>query len=409
MTGTTAPSRWVTSAVIGIVLATFFSDVGHEMVTATLPLYLGAIGLGAAALGAMEGLADLAFSLSKLAGGWVGHHTHKKRAFGTLGYALTLMGTGAIAVTQSAAALVSLRSAAWFGRGFRSPLRDFMLADEVGPTQFGRAYGIERAADMLGAVAGPLIAFVLLRMGFDVRSVILASVLPSAVAVLAFFTMTRDRERLDTDASASAPSARLPRQFWIFTTGVALFGVGDFSRTFLIFLAAAAFGGQTGSTADGVSIAVLLYAAHNAVSALAAYPAGAFADRGSKLRVLVLGYGLGVVTNIILAFSFGAPSLLVLAIVLSGIYIAIEETLEKAVAAEMLPRAQRSLGLGVLASANAIGDMVSSVGVGLLLAAGFQRMAFLLAATFGAAGLLWMIAFGRNRLLTTRATAINQQ
>lgn len=128
------------------------------MVTATLPLYLGTIGLGAAALGAMEGLADLAFSLSKLAGGWVGHHTHQKRAFGTLGYALTLIATGLLALTQSAAALVSLRSAAWFGRGFRSPLRDFMLADEVGPTHFGRAYGIERAADMLGAVAGPLIS-----------------------------------------------------------------------------------------------------------------------------------------------------------------------------------------------------------------------------------------------------------
>ncbi len=396
MTGTTAPRRWVTRAVIGIVLATFFSDVGHEMVTATLPLYLGAIGLGAAALGAMEGFADLAFSLSKLAGGWVGHHTHKKRAFGTLGYALTLIGTGAIAVTQGAAALVSLRSAAWFGRGFRSPLRDFMLADEVGPTHFGRAYGIERAADMLGAVAGPLIAFVLLRMGFEVRAVILASVLPSAVAVLAFFAMTRDRERLDTDASAPAPSARLPRQFWMFTTGVALFGVGDFSRTFLIFLAAAAFGGQTGSASAGVSIAVLLYAAHNAVSALAAYPAGVRGDRGSKLRVLIFGYGLGVVTNVMLAFSFGAPTLLVLAIVLSGSYIAIEETLEKAVAAEMLPRAQRSLGLGVLASANAVGDMASSVGVGLLLAAGYQRTAFLLPAAFGAAGVLWMMAFERR-------------
>jgi hypothetical protein len=70
---------WITRGVVGIVLATFFSDVGHEMATATLPLYLGSIGLGAAALGLIEGLADLLFSLSKLAGGWVGHHTERKR------------------------------------------------------------------------------------------------------------------------------------------------------------------------------------------------------------------------------------------------------------------------------------------------------------------------------------------
>jgi hypothetical protein len=33
--GMTAPSHWVTSAVIGIVLATFLSDVGQGMITAT--------------------------------------------------------------------------------------------------------------------------------------------------------------------------------------------------------------------------------------------------------------------------------------------------------------------------------------------------------------------------------------
>jgi MFS family permease len=384
--------------VLGIVLATFLSDVGHEMATATLPMYLGAIGLGAAALGLMEGLADLLFSLSKLAGGWVGHHTEKKRGFATLGYLVTALGTGAIALTQSLATLVSVRAAAWLGRGFRSPLRDFMLADEVGPTHFGRAYGIERAADMLGAVTGPLVAALLLWLGVDFRSVILVSLVPSVLAATSFFSMTRNRPAQragDGDADSRLAAGRLPRRFWIFTGGVALFGVGDFSRTFLILLAAAAFG-ETGSTRAGVvSTAVLLYAAHNTVSAVAAYPAGHLGDRGSKLRVLIFGYGLGVATNGLLAFCFGAPRLLVIAIVLSGIYIAIQETLEKAVAAEMLPREQRSLGLGVLASANAVGDMLSSIGVGLLLAGGHQRTAFLIPALFGLAGTLCMLAFER--------------
>jgi MFS family permease len=271
-----------------------------------------------------------------------------------------------------------------------------MLADEVGPTHFGRAYGIERAADMLGAVAGPLVAALLLWLGVDLRSVILVSLVPSLLAASSFFSMTRNRPAQRAGAADPRPAAgRLPRRFWIFTGGVALFGVGDFSRTFLILLAASAFGETGGTTAGVVSTAVLLYAAHNTVSAVAAYPAGHLGDRGSKLRVLVFGYGLGVATNGLLAFSFGAPSLLVIAIVLSGIYIAIQETLEKAVAAEMLPREQRSLGLGVLASANAVGDMLSSIGVGLLLAAGHQRTAFLIPALFGLAGTVWMLGFER--------------
>ena len=82
-----------------------------------------------------------------------------------------------------------------------------------------------------------------------------------------------------------------------------------------------------------LSTAVLLYAAHNLVSALAAYPAGRLGDAGSKPRVLVMGYGLGVVTNAILAIATGSLALLVVAILLSGVYIAVEETLEKAVVA----------------------------------------------------------------------------
>ena len=84
-----ATRSWVTRSVVGIILATFFSDVGHEMVTAVLPMYLSSVGLGAAVLGVMEGCADLLFSISKLAGGFVGHHVEKKRPWATLGYLTT--------------------------------------------------------------------------------------------------------------------------------------------------------------------------------------------------------------------------------------------------------------------------------------------------------------------------------
>ena len=95
-------------------------------------------------------------------------------------------------------------------------------------------------------------------------------------------------------------------------------------------------------------------------------------------------------TNLVFAFASGSLSWLLVAIALSGIYIAIEETLEKAVVAQVLPREQRSIGLGILASSNALGDFGSSVTVGLLLAAGHDMLAFLIPALVGALGVLWM-------------------
>ena len=383
--------RWITRGTIGICVATFFSDVGHEMVTAVAPVYLASVGLGATALGVMEGVADLLFSVSKIVGGWAGHHARRKVPLAASGYGLTSIATAAMALAQSAASLIGLRALAWFGRGFRSPLRDYLLADEVGPMHFGRAYGFERAADMMGAVAGPLLALALLHAGVDVRAVIAISLAPSLVSLLSFVTMVRDGAPT-APRSTTPPRARLPVAFWLFLGGVLLFGLGDFSRTFLVLLAVRSVEAEGVAGFSAAPLAVLLYALHNGVSAVAALGAGHLGDRHRKVVVLTVGYGVGVATNVLLAAGSGSLIVLTLAVLLSGTYIAVEETIEKAAAAEMLPREFRSLGLGVLAGANALGDMLSSVYVGVMLDAGRPRAAFCLAAGLGLLGLVWMLA-----------------
>lgn len=397
------PRRWLNRTIVGIILATFFSDFSHEMATAVLPLYLAAIGLGPAALGVMEGLADFLVSLAKLGGGVVGHHVRHKRPWAGLGYLVTTLCIGGMAFAENLATLVGLRTAAWTGRGFRGPLRDYLLSDAVEPTHYGRAYGLERAGDMLGAVAGPLAATLFVWLGLEFRSIILLTFAPGLVAAGAMFWVVKERRgplvRPEAVEVSAAPAGRprFPREFWLFLVGVGLFGLGDFSRTFLIWLAAQGLGEEATSAAGTVSLAVLLYTLHNLVSAAAAFPIGHLGDRRSKLGVLVIGYALGVATNLLLALLGGSFSWLVVAILLSGVYIAAEETLEKAAAAEFLPRELRSLGFGLLATVNAVGDMVSSLYVGFLLQAGLPHLAFGLAATLGLLGVLWLVWMAHRR------------
>jgi MFS family permease len=387
---------------VAIVGATFLSDLGHEMATAVLPLYLGSLGLGAAALGLIEGLADLAGSLTKLVGGVVGHRVEHKRPWTTLGYVVTAAGIAALGLARSVAAIVSLRALAWAGRGFRGPLRDFLLSDAVSPAHFGRAYGLERAADMLGAVSGPVVAAVLLALGVELRWVIVASLLPSLGAAAAVHFGVRERPHRATDGPAAAaprPLAAalrdLPRGYWLLIAGVLLFGLGDFSRTFLILLASRALGARDGAATGVFTGAVLIYSLHNLVSAFAAYPSGRLGDRFPKRRVLCVGYALGVATHALLAWSAGSLGWLLPAVVMSGIYIAVEDTTEKAAVAEILPRELRALGLGILAAANAVGDVVSSLWVGLMIDAGRPRLAFGCAAAAGLAGVCWLLFIAR--------------
>jgi len=388
---------WITAGVLGISLATFLCDLGHECATAVLPLYLASIQLGPLGLGIVEGVADFVVSFSRLAGGVFGHFVPRKKPWTVWAYVVTSVATASIGLVQTLLPIVTMRTTAWIGRGFRGPLRDYLLAENVPVTHYGRAYGLERAADMLGAVSGPLVAVSLLWIGLPIWHIIVWTFIPGILAALTMqFLVTEKDESMtlggnsNISGASAARSPHFPGTFWLFLVGVLFFGLGDFSRTFLILLAAKALNADFDAPAGILSLPILLYVLHNMVSALAALPVGSWGDRSGKLGILIVGYGLGVGTNVLLALWGSSLSGVTCAVILSGIYIAVEETLEKATAAEMLSRDLRSLGFGYLGCVNAVGDMLSSIYVGYVWEQGHIAGAFLLAASFGACGVLWL-------------------
>ena len=388
---------WLNRTVAAFGVTSLLSDAGHEMATSVLPLQLARLGLGATALGAVEGVADAAAGLAKLAGGIAGQRIVRKKPWTAAGYAVTAIGTSALGFVTTMPGLIALRSAAWVGRGFRGPLRDFLVSDSVEPRFYGRAFGLERAGDMIGAVAGPLLALTLLAAGVALRSVLLVAVVPGLLAAACVLALVKERPH-DTAAAARAAALRpaMPPGYWPLVGAVLLFGLGDFSRSFLILAVAKTAPVTDDGTAVLFGLPVLLYALHNGVSALATFPSGQLADRVGRRPVLAVGYLLGLGVNLTLALWSRSLAAVCFAFLLSGVAIAVEETVEKACVAEMLPRLSRSYGLGVLATANAVGDVVSSVGVGILWDRMGARAAFGSAAACSAAGLLLLVAISRR-------------
>lgn len=382
---------WRNSTVFGFSLASLFSDASHEMATAVLPLYLQHLGLGASVLGWIEGLADLFGSAAKYWSGLMGQRVARKKPPVALAYLVTTLCVGAFAFAASALPFVLLRIVAWAARGFRGPLRDALMAEAVEPSQYGKAYGLERAGDMMGAVVGPLLAAFFVAAGLGLPTIFLITLLPGLGAVMAVVFLVHEAHLSDGAARARTLRPSLPGAYWGFLAAVLLFGMGDFSRTFLILEAARRLP-PSGGVAF-LSIPVLLYVFHNAVSGLATFPAGALTDRWSYGRTLLLGYGIGVLFNLGLAFLSGSLWTLVPLFVLSGVYIAIEETVEKATAAKMIPVDARAYALGLLATSNAVGDLVSSVLTGWLLDHFGRTWAYGVAAAFTGAGFLGMALF----------------
>lgn len=374
--GGNAASRptWLNRNVIGMGLTSLLSDAGHEMATAVLPAFLATIGAAASALGAIEGVADAVSSFSKLGAGWWSDRLGHRKPIAVAGYALTGASTGLFALAAGWPLVLAARVIGWFGRGIRGSLRDAMLAESVDPAHVGKAFGFHRAGDTLGAIIGPLLGVAIIGLlhshltdaSTPFRLVFLLTLIPGLGAALAFAVMVRERRRAPNHSLAFWHSVRsLPRPFRRFLIGVFVFGLADFAPTLLILRATDVLAPAHG-IAHAAQLAALLYALRNVFYAGASYPIGALGDRIGRRGVLAVGYALAALTFV--GFMRSATDLPYLALLFAGagVFIAIEDALEGASAADLLPVETRGLGYGVLGTVNGIGDLVSSITVGLL-------------------------------------------
>ena len=379
-------SRWFTRGILGIGLANFFSDCGHEAATSLLPALLALVGAPAIALGVIEGVADGLSSFSKLAGGYIADSPAWRKPVAAGGYVIVALTTFAYSLAQTWPFVLFLRAAGWAGRGAKGPSRDALLADAVPPSQLGRAFGFERAMDTVGAVAGPVTALLLVSVS-SVRATLRWTIVPGLLASICFFWLVPEGKSAATHQPFGfLPSLRrLPTSFRRFLTGVFAHGIGDFAPTLLILRAGQILTPQYG-TARASALAVALYTLHNIVFAVISYPAGALADRVGKRGLLDVGYIAAAIMCI--GFIFAPPKLVWLAILfaLAGIHIGVQQGLEKSLAAELLGSEIRGTGFGVLATVNGVGDFASSIIVGALWTTVAPAAGFLYGAVFSLAG-----------------------
>jgi MFS family permease len=330
--------RWLTRGVFGIGLASLCSDWGHEIGTALLPILLASFGAPAYALGVIEGVADGFSSFAKLAGGWIADRPALRKPVAVTGYLLTGLSTFAFGFVGSWPQVLASRAIGWVGRGARGPARDVLLTDAVAPEQVGRAFGFERTMDTVGAILGPLCATALVALT-SVRVAMRWTLFPGALAALAFATLVPSSKHLGEHHPLPFTTSlkRLPREFRRFLGAVGLFGLGDFAHTLLILRAVQMLTPGYGIVRAG-GIAVALYTFHNVIYAAASYPAGTLGDKIGRRGVLIVGYLLAAAMSV--GFILAPPRLpeLIGLFGLAGLYVAIQDTLEKSVAAQLMQK-----------------------------------------------------------------------
>lgn len=394
------PTRRPLSRNVRVLAAvSFFTDVASDMIYPLLPLFLSTVlGTSAAVLGVIEGLAESVSSLLRLPAGWYSDRIKRRKPFVVAGYTLASIVRPLIGLAQGAGQVLAIRLADRVGKGMRSAPRDALIADSVAPSQRGYAYGVHRAADNLGAVVGPLVAWALLTLAWvDLRGLFLWAALPGAVAVVLvvlFVKETRAPMSVQTPRGVTgakrAPSSEaavarpaMGPAFWRYLTVVFVFTLGASTDAFLLLRA----------TQLGVATAMipLIWALLHVVKSSSSVIGGALSDRIGR-RPLILG-GWMLYALVYLGFAVAEAQWQAWALfVIYGLYFGATEGTEKAFVADLVPAASRGTAFGWFNAALGLGALPASVVFGVVWERMGAEAAFVMGASIaGVAALLFVL------------------
>jgi MFS family permease len=357
------------------------------MATAVLPTFLATLGAGAAWLGLIEGVSDGLSSLAKMSSGYYTDRLQRRKPIAIIGYVVTALGTASFGLATTAWHVMAARTGAWLGRGVRTPVRKALLAAAVTRETYGRAFGLERMMDTIGAILGPVTALVLLELLHHRYSILFAlTLVPSLVAAGVIAFLVKETERRPVSHITLGQRLRLlPPGYTLFATAVGLFGAGAFAPTLLILFAIRTLTPSVGAV-RAATVAVALYLLRNVFNATFAFIAGWLGDRFEKRILLAAGYSLSAAMCLCIVFLPANIWILGVIFALAGISVAFEETLEDSLCAELVSEGNHGVAFGALAAINGIGDLLSSVIVGGLWTAMGTGVAFGYSATLSLAG-----------------------
>ena len=347
--------------IILLSIVSFFADLAGEMLYPLIPIFLTTV-LGAppAIVGLIEGVAESVASLLRAVSGWLSDRIGERKRLVMLGYGLAALAKPLLALAFGWPIVFLARLLDRVGKGIRGAPRDALIADWSTEATRGRAFGFHRALDTAGAVGGPLIAILGLRLLHgDIRLLFLVAFVPSAVAV-ALLVPLQERRRGAQGREAPQLSLRLTgydRRFKVFLLAMLVFALGNSSDAFLI-LRAKDLGLSTTAT-------VLAYVLYNAVYASLSLPAGIRSDRVGRRNLIVAGLLIfaGVYAGFALVTS---PELVWMLFAVYGAYIALTDGVGKALVADLAPAGAVGTALGLYNTLGGLMVLEASVTAGLL-------------------------------------------
>ncbi len=358
--------RWreIPGGVWALGFVSLFMDASSEMIHALLPLYLVSV-LGASTLevGVIEGIAEATAAVTKVFSGVLSDWWGERKWLAAAGYGLAALSKPLFPLAPDISWVAAARFIDRVGKGIRGSPRDALIADLTPDRVRGAAYGLRQSLDTVGAFIGPGGAILFMALFADhFRTVFWIAVVPAflSVAVIVLFVRAPRATRKKKEPRAPLSRAefkKLDAAYWIVVAVAAVFTLARFSEAFLLLRAKSV--GMPLTWVPSVMVVMSL------VYALSAWPAGALSDSIGRYRLLLSGFALLIVADLVLAFAGGMIAVMV-GVALWGLHMGLTQGLLQALVADTAPEHLRGTAFGVFNLVSGLAMLCASVIAGTL-------------------------------------------
>ncbi len=338
-------------------LVSLFTDFSTEMISGMLPLFIiTELGASRAILGAIEGSAELVGYGFRLVSGSLSDKVRRRKIFILVGYGLSTISKPFFSISFNWLDVLIVRISDRIGKGIRTAPRDALISDSVVETRSGKAFGIHRTLDQTGAITGPIAAYFLLQI-FEIRDIFILSLIPGAIAIIILVFFVKEVITKVVSNEIRKNFLHLLKENAPFTTLLlitGIFGIGAYNFSFVLLKSS-----DLGVIETSIP---LVYATINIAHTAVGVPSGVIADRIGKEKMLILGYGILLVSSfLMILFSSNFIYAFVLASVY-GIYVGITETMQRAIIPKYVASNLRGTAYGlyslIIGSTFFIGNVV---------------------------------------------------
>lgn len=361
-----SPGSWLTRNILILGLVSLFTDLSTEMGYALIPIFLkDVLKASPVFIGLIEAIAEATASVLKAFSGYISDRIRKRKLPSLLGYSLSTLTKPFLAIATRPWHVFFIRFSDRFGKGIRAAPRDALIADSTKAEHFGRAYGFHKMLDNLGAVLGPLAAFlVLAHSAQNFRLVFGLAFIPGFIAVLMMLLGVQDT-KTTSKPNFSFSWRKLSPRFKLFLIIMVVFTLGNSSDAFLILRAR-----DLGVTA---TLIPMLWLVFNVSNFFSAYPAGILSDRIGRQKVIFLGWMIFSICYAGLSFSRGSHAAWFIFLVY-GFYYGFSEGNIKAFIADITTPELRGTAFGIFHTVIGLTLLPANLVMGWLWqAVGFQK------------------------------------